>query len=712
MLAATVGVGGDRRKSPRLARPIGLFIRLPDATAISRTYMTPSDIMAAPEAASHGQMANAIRFLAADAVQAANSGHPGMPMGTADVATVLFSRFLKFDPSQPHWPDRDRFVLSAGHGSMLLYSLLHLTGYADMDMGQLRNFRKLGSHTAGHPEFGAATGIETTTGPLGQGLGTAVGMAIAERMLAARFGDQLVDHYTYVLAGDGCLMEGISHEAVSFAGHLGLGKLIVLFDDNQITIDGSTDLSVSDDQCARFAASGWDVARVDGHDAEAVANAISAARQSDRPSLIAARTVIGYGAPTKGGTSATHGAALGDEEIAATREALAWPHAPFELPDDVLTAWRAVGSRGSAEQAAWIERLDELGQDDRAAFNRAMAGDLPASIIDAMADYRKELAEEKPQLATRASSGRALEVINKVVPETVGGSADLTGSNNTKTSDLGTLTGDDFSGRYIHYGVREHGMAAAMNGMALHGGIIPYSGMFLVFSDYARGAIRLAALMGCRVIHVLTHDSIGLGEDGPTHQPVEHLASLRALPNLNVFRPADAMEVAECWELALEAKDRPSAMVLTRQGLPAVRLDYLEDNACARGAYELVAAEGEAAVTLLATGSEVSIAVAARNHLQSGGVPTRVVSMPCWELFEEQDAAYRQQTLGPGTVRIGIEAAVSMGWDRYLGPDGGFVGMSGFGASAPAKDLFQHFGITAEAVVEQAKEKLAEQQRG
>ena len=712
MLAATVGVGGDRRKSPRLARPIGLFIRLPDATAISRTYMTPSDIMAAPEAASHGQMANAIRFLAADAVQAANSGHPGMPMGTADVATVLFSRFLKFDPSQPHWPDRDRFVLSAGHGSMLLYSLLHLTGYADMDMGQLRNFRKLGSHTAGHPEFGAATGIETTTGPLGQGLGTAVGMAIAERMLAARFGDQLVDHYTYVLAGDGCLMEGISHEAVSFAGHLGLGKLIVLFDDNQITIDGSTDLSVSDDQCARFAASGWDVARVDGHDAEAVANAISAARQSDRPSLIAARTVIGYGAPTKGGTSATHGAALGDEEIAATREALAWPHAPFELPDDVLTAWRAVGSRGSAEQAAWIERLDELGQDDRAAFNRAMAGDLPASIIDAMADYRKELAEEKPQLATRASSGRALEVINKVVPETVGGSADLTGSNNTKTSDLGTLTGDDFSGRYIHYGVREHGMAAAMNGMALHGGIIPYSGMFLVFSDYARGAIRLAALMGCRVIHVLTHDSIGLGEDGPTHQPVEHLASLRALPNLNVFRPADAMEVAECWELALEAKDRPSAMVLTRQGLPAVRLDYLEDNACARGAYELVAAEGEAAVTLLATGSEVSIAVAARNHLQSGGVPTRVVSMPCWELFEEQDAAYRQQTLGSGTVRIGIEAAVSMGWDRYLGPDGGFVGMSGFGASAPAKDLFQHFGITAEAVVEQAKEKLAEQQRG
>jgi transketolase len=666
--------------------------------------------MPAVEAARHGAMANAIRFLAADAVQAANSGHPGLPMGAADMATVLFSRFLKFDPSQPHWPDRDRFVLSAGHGSMLLYSVLHLTGYEDMDMGQLRNFRQLGSHTAGHPEFGAAAGIETTTGPLGQGLATAVGMAIAERMLASRFGDGLMDHYTYVLAGDGCLMEGISHEASSFAGHLGLGKLIVLFDDNQITIDGSTELSVSDDQCARFAAYGWDVARVDGHDPEALEGAIAAARQSDRPSLIAARTQIGFGAPNKAGTASAHGSPLGDDEIAAAREALDWPHPSFEVPDDVLTAWRDVGARGGAVRAAWEERLEALAPDDRAAFDRAMAGDLPAGIIEAMADYRKELAEEKPQLATRASSGRALAVINNVVAETVGGSADLTGSNNTLTPELGFVTAADFSGRYIHYGVREHAMAAAMNGLALHGGLIPYSGGFLIFSDYARGSIRLGALMGIRVIHVLTHDSIGLGEDGPTHQPVEHLAALRAMPNLSVFRPADAMEVAECWELALAAKGGPSALVLTRQGLPAVRLEYQDDNACAKGAYELIAAEGEAAVTLLATGSEVSIAVAARNQLQSGGVPTRVVSMPCWELFEQQDDDYRRETLGLDTVRIGIEAAVAMGWDRYLGPDGGFVGMTGFGASAPAKDLFKHFGITAEAVVELAKAKLAELQ--
>ncbi len=681
--------------------------------------MIPSEIKAAPEAAGHGEMANAIRFLAADAVQAANSGHPGMPMGAADMATVLFSRFLNFDPATPHWPNRDRFVLSAGHGSMLLYSLLHLTGYEDMDMGQLRNFRQLGSHTAGHPEFGAAAGIETTTGPLGQGLATGVGMAIAERMLASRFGDDLVSHFTYVLAGDGCLMEGISHEAASFAGHLRLGRLIVLFDDNGITIDGGTDLSVGDDQCARFAAYGWDVVRIDGHDAAALETAIAAARHSGQPSLIAARTVIGYGAPTKGGTSATHGAPLGDDEIAGAREKLNWPHAPFEIPPDVLAAWREVGARGAAGQAAWQDQLEALAQDDRIAFDRAMAGDLPAGIIEAMADYRKELAQEKPQMATRAASGRALEVINQVVPETVGGSADLTGSNNTLTPELGFVTADDFSGRYIHYGVREHAMAAAMNGLALHGGFIPYSGTFLVFSDYCRGAMRLSALMGCRVIYVLTHDSIGLGEDGPTHQPVEHMAALRAMPNLNVFRPADAMETAECWELALAAKDRPSVMALTRQGLPAVRLDYQDDNACARGAYELIAADGQggsggevAAVTLLATGSEVSIAVAARNLLQSGGIATRVVSMPCWELFEEQDDDYRLRTLGLGTVRIGIEAAVSMGWDRYLGPEGGFVGMAGFGASAPIKDLYKHFGITAEAVVELAKAKLAKQQDG
>ncbi len=670
--------------------------------------MTSSDIKAAPEAAGHDEMANAIRFLAADAVQAANSGHPGMPMGAADMATVLFSRFMKFDPADPQWPDRDRFVLSAGHGSMLLYSVLHLTGHGDMDMGQLRNFRQLGSHTAGHPEFGAATGIETTTGPLGQGLATAVGMAIAERMLASRFGDGLMDHFTYVLAGDGCLMEGISHEAASFAGHLRLGKLIVLFDDNEISIDGGTDLSVSDDQCARFAAYGWDVTRVDGHDAAALTEAIAAARQSERPSFIAARTQIAYGAPNKAGTSGAHGAPLGNDEIAAAREKLDWPHPAFEVPDNIADAWHEVGERGGAERAAWLERLEELEVDTRAAFDRAIAGDLPAGIIDAMADYRRQVAEEKPQLATRAASGKALEVINAVVEETVGGSADLTGSNNTLTPDLGVVTADDFSGRYIHYGVREHAMAAAMNGLALHGGIIPYSGTFLVFSDYARGAMRLSALMGCRAIYVLTHDSIGLGEDGPTHQPVEHLAALRATPNLNVFRPADAMETAECWELALADKARPSAMVLTRQGLPAVRLEYSEENACARGAYELIAADGEAQVSLLATGSEVSIAVAARNLLQSAGVPTRVVSMPCWELFEAQDDDYRQGILAPDTLRIGIEAAVSLGWDRYLGDDGGFIGMTGFGASAPAKDLFKHFGITAEAVVELAKAKLAD----
>ncbi|MBC8242211.1 MAG: transketolase, partial [Alphaproteobacteria bacterium] len=561
-----------------------------------------------------------------------------------------------------------------------------------------------------HPEFGAAAGIETTTGPLGQGLATAVGMAVAERMLSSRFGDDLVDHYTYVLAGDGCLMEGISHEAASLAGHLSLGKLIVLFDDNQITIDGATDLSVGDDQCARFAAYGWEVSRVDGHDGEALAEAIASARQSDRPTLIAARTEIGHGAPTKAGTSGAHGSPLGDEEIAGARKSMHWPYPAFEVPDHIMDAWRAVGARGAAVSADWNDRLDALDQNDRAAYERALAGDLPASIIEAMADYRRQLADEKPQWATRAASGHTLEVINRVVPETVGGSADLSGSNNTLTADLGFVTADDFSGRYINYGVREHAMAAAMNGLALHGGFIPYSGTFMVFSDYSRGAMRLSALMGCRVIYVLTHDSIGLGEDGPTHQPVEHLAALRAMPNLYVFRPADAMETAECWELALVAKETPSAMVLTRQGLAAVRLEYSEENACARGAYELLAADGEAAVSLLATGSEVAIAVAARNKLQSAGIPTRVVSMPCWELFEEQDAGYREQTLGPGTVRIGIEAAISMGWDRYLGAEGGFVGMTGFGASAPAKELYEHFGITAEAVVELAGTRLTAKQ--
>jgi len=648
-------------------------------------------------------MANAIRALAMDAVQAANSGHPGMPMGCADVATVLFTQFLNYDAAAPDWPDRDRFVLSAGHGSMLLYALLQLTGYPDIDMAQLRKFRQLGSRTAGHPEFGHAAGIETTTGPLGQGLGNAVGMAIAERILAQRFGDELVDHYSYVIAGDGCLMEGVSHEAASLAGHLRLGKLIVLFDDNSISIDGPTGMSVDDDQQARFAAYGWDVSAVDGHDPAALAAAIGAARQSERPSLIACRTEIGHGAPTKAGQASTHGAPLGDDEIAGAREQLGWPHPPFEIPEDVAANWREAGRRGAKRREAWNKRLDALGMNERGAFDRAMAGDLPAKLSPAMDAYKQGLIEEKASLATRAASGKALEVINEVVAETVGGSADLTGSNNTRTSQQQAITADDFSGRYLHYGVREHGMAAAMNGMALHGGVIPYGGTFLVFSDYCRPSIRLSAMMQQRVIYVLTHDSIGLGEDGPTHQPVEHLAALRAIPNLQVFRPADAVETAECWELALATKAGPSAMALTRQGVPAVRLEHSKDNLCARGAYELIAADGKATVTLLATGSEVSIAVAARNILQSAGQPTRVVSMPCWELFEAQDEAYRAAVLGPDTVRVGIEAAIEMGWDRYLGPRGAFIGMRGFGASAPAKELYHHFGLTADAVADAAK---------
>jgi transketolase len=687
-----------RRRQP-IRRPAGHSNRDP--------HMTSTDETVELDTAKYKDMANALRALAMDAVQAANSGHPGMPMGAADIAAVLYGEFMNHDPRQPDWPDRDRFVLSAGHGSMLLYGLLHLTGYQDMDMAQLRKFRQLGSRTAGHPEYGAAAGIETTTGPLGQGLANAVGMAIAERILAQRFGADLVDHYTYVIAGDGCLMEGISHEAASLAGHLRLGKLIVLFDDNSISIDGGTELTVSDDQTARFAAHGWDVARIDGHDVNAIARAIAAARKTDKPSLIACRTEIGHGAPTKAGSSSTHGSPLGEDEIAGARETLGWPHAPFEIPDDILKNWRDTARRGADARASWGKRLASQDGKLQACFERAMAGDLPAQLSDAMAQHKKALAEEKPSLATRAASGKALEVINAVVGETIGGSADLTGSVNTMTSQHTGISADDFSGRYIYYGVREHGMAAAMNGMALHGGIIPYGGTFLVFSDYCRPSIRLSAMMEQRVIYVLTHDSIGLGEDGPTHQPVEHLAALRAIPNLQVFRPADAMETAECWELALAAKDAPSAMVLTRQAVPAVRLEASQENHCARGAYELLPADGEAAVTLLATGSEVSLAVAARNTLQSAGHPTRVVSMPCWKVFDQQDADYREATLGPGTVRVAIEAAISFGWERYIGCNGTFVGMNSFGASGPARDLFKHFGITHDAVVDAAKALVA-----
>ncbi len=655
----------------------------------------------------HDRMANAIRFLSMDAVEKAKSGHPGLPMGAADIATVLFNRFIKHDPKNPHWPDRDRFVLSAGHGSMLVYSLLHLLGYEDITISEIENFRQLGSKTAGHPEFGHAAGIETTTGPLGQGLANAVGMAIAERHLNAQYGDDLVDHYTYALAGDGCLMEGISQEAISLAGHLKLNRLIVLFDDNGISIDGAVSLSDSTDQQARFAASGWNTAAVDGHDPEAIADAVEKAKASDRPTMIACRTTIGFGAPNKAGTSKAHGSPLGAEEIAGAREALNWPCEPFKIPSDVLDEWRLAGLRCTKERIAWEKRLADVEADLRSGFERRMRGELPGGFDAAMQEYKKQLAKDKPTVATRKSSEMALEIINGAVPETLGGSADLTGSNNTKTSQTVPMTAEDYSGRFIHYGIREHGMAAAMNGIALHGGIIPYSGTFLVFSDYCRPAMRLSSLMGLRVIYVMTHDSIGLGEDGPTHQPVEHFAALRAIPNHLVFRPADAVEVAECWELALKTDDSPSTLALTRQNLPAVRTEHEDENICAYGAYELKLASDEAAVSIFASGSEIEIALAAREQLETAGHPTRVISVPCVELFEQQDDEYKSAILGSAPVNIAIEAGIRQGWDRFVGRDGIFIGMDSFGASAPYKELYEHFGITAEAAVTAAKAKLA-----
>ena len=660
----------------------------------------------ASDSALHRDMANAIRFLSADAVQKANSGHPGMPMGMADAAATLFTRFLKFDAKSPDWPDRDRFVLSAGHGSMLLYSLLYLTGYEDMDIEQLKNFRQLGAKTAGHPEYGHAAGIETTTGPLGQGITNAVGMALAERMLNARFGDGAVDHYTYVVAGDGCLMEGISHEAVSLAGHLKLSKLIVLWDDNSICIDGPTDMTVGDDQLARFEASGWDTQSVDGHDPEAIAGAIEAARASSAPSLIGCRTVIGYGAPNKAGTSATHGAPLGDDELAGARQALGWDWGSFEVPDGVLNQWRQAGEAGAAQRREWGARIQALDEGQRAEFLRTLAGDLPDGWRDAVSSHKAKVAVEAPAWATRKASGEALEALTAAIPEMIGGSADLTGSVNTKTALTEAITAGDYAGRYLHYGVREHAMAAVMNGIALHGGFIPYAGTFLVFVDYMKGAMRLSALMGLRVIYALTHDSIGLGEDGPTHQAVETLASLRALPNFRVFRPCDAVETAECWALALANREGPSGMALSRQGVPAQRTDPDDDNLSARGAYVLAEADGDRQATVLATGSEVGIAMEARALLQADGIPTAVVSMPCWELFDDQDDDYRGGVLGTDTARVAVEAAVSLGWDRYLGSGGAFVGMTGFGASAPSPALFEHFGITAEAVAEAVRKQL------
>ena len=637
-----------------------------------------------------------------DAVQAANSGHPGLPMGAADIATVLFTKFLKIDPRQPDWPDRDRFVLSAGHGSMLLYALHYLMGFEDMTLDEIKNFRQLGSRTAGHPEYGHAAGIETTTGPLGQGLATSVGMALAERMLNNRFGDDLVNHYTYVLASDGDLMEGISHEAISLAGHLKLSKLIVLYDDNDISIDGPLNLAESGDALGRFEAAGWFAERIDGHDPDAIEAAISAAQTRDKPTLIACKTTIGYGAPNKQGTSGVHGAPLGDEEISLAREALGWTSEPFDIPSDILDSWRMAGLKHVSERKSWQERLDAQDSEVSNRFTRVVSGDLPTRLEKAVQEYKQSLAENPSKLATRKSSEDALKAIVPTVPEMIGGSADLTGSNNTRTPEQEAVSADNYGGSFIHYGIREFGMAAAMNGMALHGGFIPYSGTFLVFSDYSRPALRLAALMEQRVIHVLTHDSIGLGEDGPTHQPVEHLAALRAIPNLLTLRPADATETLECWQIALEQSRTPSAMALTRQGLPAVRLEYSEKNLSAKGAYELASAEGDALVTLLATGSEVHLAIEAKQQLEAENIGTRVISMPCFELFDKQKSSYRDDVLGSTPVRIAIEAAIRQGWDAYLRPGDGFIGMESFGASAPAYRLFEHFGITVDTIVKNA----------
>ncbi|WP_316860649.1 transketolase [uncultured Cohaesibacter sp.] len=652
------------------------------------------------------RMAHAIRFLSMDAVEKANSGHPGLPMGAADIVTVLFTKFMKFDPTSPKWADRDRFVLSGGHGSMLLYSLLHLLGFEDITIEDLANFRQLGSKTAGHPEYGHVNGVETTTGPLGQGIANAVGMAITEKLLSAKFGSDLVDHRTYVIAGDGCLMEGISQEAIALAGHLKLNKLILLWDDNNITIDGNVSVSDSTDQHMRFKASGWNTLSVDGHDQEAIAAVIEEAQKSDKPTMIACKTVIGYGAPTKGGTNKAHGAPLGAEEIAATRKALGWEYEPFEVPSDILDAWRIAGLNAAQGHKEWQKRFEAADPELRAEFDRRMRGDLPAGFDEAMADYKKSLAAEPKNVATRKASEMALTVINEAVPETIGGSADLTGSNNTKTPATVSITAEDFSGRYMNWGIREHVMGAAMNGMALHGGVIPYGGTFLVFADYMRGAMRLSALMEQRVIYVLTHDSIGLGEDGPTHQPVETLASLRAIPNLLVFRPSDAMETAECWELALKSSNNPSALALTRQGLTPYRTEYSEENYCARGAYVLSDCEGEADASIFASGSEVEIAMAAQSALAEQDIKARVISVPCFELFEAQSEEYKKEIIGDAKVNVGIEAALRMGWDRFIGSDGIFVGMNGFGASGPYKALYEKFGITADNIVAQVAERL------
>ncbi len=656
--------------------------------------------------ASHKDMANAIRALSMDAVQKANSGHPGMPMGMADVATVLFTKFMKYDAATPDWFDRDRFILSAGHGSMLLYSILYLSGYPGVELDDLKNFRQVGSKTAGHPEYGHIAGAEMTTGPLGQGLTTAVGFAIAEKMVAARHGDDICDHYTYVINGDGCLMEGVSHEAIDMAGNMKLNKLIVLWDDNDITIDGNVAVASSTDQIKRFEASGWNTLRVDGHDPVAIEAAITLAKKSDKPTLIACKTEIGHGSPNRANTPRAHGEPLGEEEIALTREALGWSHGPFEIPDDVLSSWRKAGSRNKEALAAWESRAAGLSAVERQNLGNPVTDAVMDEVRGAVLEVKKTISSEAPKLATRQSNAKVLEALVPIVPGIVGGSADLTGSNGCKTSQYKAVTPDDFSGNYMHYGVREFGMAAFMNGMALHGGVVPYAGTFLVFADYSRPAIRLGALMGVRVVHVMTHDSIGVGEDGPTHQPVETIASLRAIPNLNVFRPADTVEAAECWEVALSSDKTPSVMSMTRQGLSTVRTAHTDDNLSAKGAYVLVDTDGDRDVTLMATGSEVEIAVAAAEALKGEGVKAAVVSVPCMELFAAQDHDYRQSVLGTAP-RVAVEAALRQGWDRWLGDHGGFVGMTGFGASGPGAELYEHFGITPSHVASEAKAAIA-----